>query len=306
MQTGGKTLDDCFAMGLLEELQAQKERTEFKRAVTTAVLNNDLTRAEELLRPFAPQPQQADAAAEPEAVVPAEPHWDFEDSHGWAPLHVAAAHGFVDLIALLLNAGANVASFHRHDGRTALHRAAEGGHAAVVELLLARSAWPGAATTEGCTPLHLAAANGQTECVRMLVNAAAGTLDARSLTGLTPLAMAAMGGHTHTEACAALLDSSANAALPDENGWTPLHHAAAVAAPALCGLLVSRGAAREALTIGKRSPLDVCPVNAVAEVAMAIEEAIALAAAPASAPAAEPPPASKPAGKPKSAKKGKK
>lgn len=273
-------------MGLLEELKAQAERKEFNFAVQIAVLNNDLPRVEELLRPYAAQPP-ADGAAEGGEALPARmATWDFRDAHGWAPLHLAAVHGFSELVTLLLDAGSDVNAYHQNDGRTALHRAAEGGEAGVVELLLARNASPNAATTDGDTPLHLAAAGGHTGCARALVAAGGGSVDAQSASGLTPLAMAAMGAREET--CAALLEAGADVNLSDENGWAPLHHAAALRAASLCALLVLHGAAVDALTLGKRAPGALCPAAAAEQVTAAIEAAAeARASSLAHAPAAD-------------------
>ncbi|KAG8466107.1 hypothetical protein KFE25_001863 [Diacronema lutheri] len=277
-------------MGLLEQLKLQTERQEFVDALHTAVLNGDRGAAEVLLAPHlrALTAQATAPAAEPEAlgsaanakVTSAAAAWDFVDAHACPPLHVAASHGFVELVALLLDAGSELDAYHTHDGRTALHRAADAGHGAVVQLLLERRASALAATTDGATPLHLAAAGGHVECVRALAPALGASVNAQSKMRLTPLAMAAMGAHEG--ACVALLEHAADAGLGDENGWTPLHHAAASGSPAVCALLVTAGASRHALTVGKRSPLELCPADAAAAVDAAMAAAAgALAAAPA-------------------------
>ena len=73
-----------------------------------------------------------------------------------------------------------------HDGATPLHAAAEGGHAAAVELLLERRADPRAANNYDDTPLHTAAREGHAAAVKLLV-ARGADVHARSKFGATPL-----------------------------------------------------------------------------------------------------------------------
>jgi ankyrin repeat protein len=59
---------------------------------------------------------------------------------GSTPLHFAAHRGLTEVVAALLDAGADVHVREAASGSTALHWAAEGGHVAIVESLLARGA----------------------------------------------------------------------------------------------------------------------------------------------------------------------
>jgi ankyrin repeat protein len=273
-------------MRLLDEHEAEKRRVEFIDALYAATLSNDLARAEQLLTPHIPAAQptagpdgtadsadSASGAAAPAAASDAS--WDFVDSHGWAPLHWAAARGFDELSMLLLDAGSDVRAYHRRDGRTPLHRAAEGGHAQMAQLLLKRGASAGAATTDGDTPLHLAALNGHVECMRVLLEAEPAGPSVLNRQRMTPLAVAASGARSR--ACSLLLEAGADLEAADENGWRPLHHAAAVrepiAATLVCALLVGAGADTEALTLGKRRVRDLCAADAIAA---AIDESAAL------------------------------
>ena len=59
---------------------------------------------------------------------------------GWKPLHLAASGGHAAVVEKLLAAGAAVDAKDKHGGETPLHRAASEGRAAVVEQLLAAGA----------------------------------------------------------------------------------------------------------------------------------------------------------------------
>lgn len=89
------------------------------------------------------------------------------DLNQW-PLLEAAQAGQVEVVRLLLDAGASV---HQRDGfrRTALHRASVAGHADVASLLLERGADPRAKNIEGFTALMGAAHAGRDAAVRLLL-----------------------------------------------------------------------------------------------------------------------------------------
>ena len=80
-------------------------------------------------------------------------------------------------------------------GGTALSFAAEGGHDAIVEALLAAGASPGLPDRSGYSPLHLAARHGHTACVARLLKGGAPP-DARDGQKQTPLHLAANLGQT--------------------------------------------------------------------------------------------------------------
>ena len=86
---------------------------------------------------------------------------------GDTPLHVAATRGDVEMIAALLDAGADiqVPGEYRY---TPLHEAAGQGHADAVRILLARCASTTSANDDGITPLELARMLGHGEIERLL------------------------------------------------------------------------------------------------------------------------------------------
>ena len=66
---------------------------------------------------------------------------DVEDKYGKTALHVAAEKGHAAVARLLVEKGANVGAKDK-DGRTALHQAAEWGHGTAVPLLLGEKGEP--------------------------------------------------------------------------------------------------------------------------------------------------------------------
>jgi ankyrin repeat protein len=85
------------------------------------------------------------------------------------PLAVAAAHGQLGVARLLAQRGADVTRAG-HDGKTALHWAAERGHQEMVAFLLSRGARSILKDGHGNTPLMLGSEAGHMGVVRMLVH----------------------------------------------------------------------------------------------------------------------------------------
>jgi len=102
------------------------------------------------------------------------------------PLHVAAAIGSTQCVALLLEHGADVRVQFGAARATALHLAAEDGNAECAALLLAAGADPNARNARQQTPLHLAALAQSAQTVAQLLNSGA-LPNARDHDGRTPL-----------------------------------------------------------------------------------------------------------------------
>ena len=83
-------------------------------------------------------------------------------------LHVAAEHGRLPLLGLLLRRGART-DLRDREGRTPLHRAAHRGHGEVVRALGKAGAWLYTSDARRRNPGHLAAANEDSDCARALV-----------------------------------------------------------------------------------------------------------------------------------------
>ena len=75
-----------------------------------------------------------------------------QDNNGWTPLHEVAQRNHVDLLSLLLDAGANPNVPGGDDKYTPLHDAVEAGHVEIVKLLIERGADKNARDITGIIP----------------------------------------------------------------------------------------------------------------------------------------------------------
>ena len=126
---------------------------------------------------------------------------------GMTALHWAARHGDVDLIKMLLAAGANVKATTRLANYTPLLMASEIGSAGAIDALIAAGADPKVTTASGVTPLMFASAAGQADAVKTLVARGADVNAAEPTRGTTALMFAA--ANRRTEAIRALLAAGA-------------------------------------------------------------------------------------------------
>ncbi|HSW75870.1 MAG TPA: ankyrin repeat domain-containing protein, partial [Candidatus Saccharimonadales bacterium] len=90
---------------------------------------------------------------------------------GHTPLHKAATQGHVEVVQILLAAGADKNAKTYFVGDTVLHHAAETGSVPVVQLLLAAGADKNARTEFGENALHFAARKGNIEALKILLDA---------------------------------------------------------------------------------------------------------------------------------------
>eukprot|EP00936_MAST-01D_sp_MAST-1D-sp1_P001902 g1902.t1 len=141
------------------------------------------------------------------------------------PLHYAAWKGSADIVAALLEAGADPTR-RMQDGDSALHQASWQGKIAAAKLLIERgNADVHAVKDDGSTPLHLAAQRGNDEMVALLLEHGADP-GAQNSQLLAPLNCAAAEGHSH--AARLLLRAGARAAHRIVSNENAAHQAAAM------------------------------------------------------------------------------
>jgi uncharacterized protein len=127
---------------------------------------------------------------------------------GMTALHWAARRGDVELVKMLLAAGANVRATTRLANYTPLLMASEVGSAGAIEALIAAGADPKATTASGVTPLMFASAAGQADAVKALVAHGADVNAAEPSRGTTALMFAA--ANRRTDAIRALIAARAD------------------------------------------------------------------------------------------------
>ena len=166
------------------------------------------------------------------------------------PLSWAARNGRTSFVELLLQ----TTNIDERDekGRTAVSKAAESGHEAVVRLLIEKGATFEPDDQYQNTPLHLALSNGH-ETVALLLIEKGEDINAKSAIGITPLYEASGRG---LEALARLLiKKGADVNAGDNGGWTPLHQASNKGHEALARLLIEKGADVKGRARGGLTPL---------------------------------------------------
>ncbi|XP_012271624.1 ankyrin repeat domain-containing protein 27-like isoform X2 [Orussus abietinus] len=106
---------------------------------------------------------------------------------GESALHVASANGCIEMVRLLLDAGADVGARTKLDGRVPLHLACRSGSHEVAKLLLeCGTCNPDVKDLQGDTPLHLACRTGNNRIAELLVRHGCDTR-IRNSKGLTAL-----------------------------------------------------------------------------------------------------------------------
>lgn len=179
-------------------------------------------------------------------------------------LHAAAALGHLTVVEFLLNSGMDINArtvANTNGYTTPLALAAEGGHRAMVELLIDKGANPEATNLDGNTALHLATEKGYRSVVESLA-AKGASLQAQNKAGKTPLFFA-MKNQPMMEY---LLAKGADVNAKTKAGWTPLFEAVHSGSTEAVRTLLQHGAdVNVFLTLPDLAPLD--QPNAKTEIA---------------------------------------
>lgn len=136
---------------------------------------------------------------------------------GWGPLHLAASLGSVDIVKVLIDAGADPRRMLMSG--SALHVAAASNHVEVVYTLLIGGASVDQLDDCSCTALHYAAQSGHASIADYLLRAGA-QINARQSQGATSLYIATY--FQRHGVIGTLLAHGADVTICDQAGWSPL------------------------------------------------------------------------------------
>lgn len=140
-----------------------------------------------------------------------------------SPLHEAAKNGSVDELNCLLSEPQVSIDSQNKSGKTALIFAAGRGHVEVVNMLISAGADVNIRDNKGNTALHRAVMKHHWDVAHILLMHPSIDVDQQNCRGLTPLHFAAMYRGRGHEIMQLLIDHGADVAKVDRDGQLPLH-----------------------------------------------------------------------------------
>ncbi|MDR1956254.1 MAG: ankyrin repeat domain-containing protein [Treponema sp.] len=171
--------------------------------------------------------------------------------NGKTPLHDAVRLGIVPIETILLTRKADM-EVRDAEGNTPLMEAAlAGGPSATVERLANKGADPFTRNDRGDTPCHIAVITEQEELVKLLLRLGA-SIHAKNSKGMTPFRNALLS----SPKMVSLLLTKDRIAVPDDDGFSPLHIAIRDKAPtSIMQLILDQGGRVSSVDAEGRTPL---------------------------------------------------
>lgn len=148
---------------------------------------------------------------------------DAFDKDNFSALLYAIVNNYSKAVATLVEHGASL-SVNSDRDYIPLNLACQHGNTDIVKTLLSHPPIVNVADAEGLFPIHIAARAGHSELIPLLVSHKFDVNEMDKLNQSTALTYAASEGHW--KAVQALLKENADPSILDENGYTPLYHAA--------------------------------------------------------------------------------
>lgn len=183
-----------------------------------------------------------------EAHIAAETDLDEKHTTGYAPLHYAVMKTWPEVVALLLDAGADP-DVVNNQSKTPLDLAISGSKDDIIDLLLEA----GATVEPPADGIHILAWNNDVLGVKLHIYA--GTdIDQADIDGNIPLLLAVERGHIGMAEL--LIQHEANLEVTDRDGFTPLIMSAEFNHPEVLLILLEAGADIEAEDKAERTALD--------------------------------------------------
>ncbi|XP_071957076.1 transient receptor potential cation channel subfamily A member 1-like isoform X2 [Antedon mediterranea] len=189
------------------------------------------------------------------------------DRYDNGPLHIAAKNGYLPIVKLLIESGADIDAKNEEE-QTPAHLAALNGRFRTIKELVSHD--PTVVDDEdeySNTPLHLGSQEGHFKVVQVLIGAGA-EITARNQNQWTPLDCAANNGWTKT--AEVLLEADCSVDPIDKAKTTPLHLACKNGHLEMVKLLLEWKASVSCKDIENKNCLDLAIENSRKDVAMAI------------------------------------
>lgn len=176
------------------------------------------------------------------------------NKEGDTPLHWALKNSNPEMAMELLLAGVDPTP-RNGEGFTPMHQAAAKGYFNVIAVLIQRGVAVDVPDSEGSnTALHLAAGDSDLDSVIFLVSSGA-AVNARNAKGETPLLLAMKNSHSRPELVEFLAKHGAEIDYIDNGGETALHEAARVGNAAAVEALIRHGATIDVVDGNHQTPL---------------------------------------------------
>ncbi|CAM2862814.1 ankyrin repeat domain-containing protein [Legionella worsleiensis] len=174
---------------------------------------------------------------------------------GWGALHLACLAGNYSIVQLLLNAPMHADTTFSPLGHTALHLTAEQDNLEIFKLLIQHRANPEKENDHSFNALHIAAHFGQLEIARFILEIAPQLINVVTRTHfISPLYLAAENGHL--ELVNLFLQKGAEPNWVSRTGYTPLHIAARKGFLAIVNRLIDASAnINQIIPEGQLTPL---------------------------------------------------
>lgn len=184
-----------------------------------------------------------------------DPNFKYEENNGETALHVAAQHGKLVVVHLLVQAGAELDVLN-DEHATPLMLAIKNKHYAIVRYLVAAGASIDIRGEDGMTPLHIAAKEGFVEAVHLFVSDLPHVdVNVQDDGGWTPLVWATE--HRRFDVVKLLMAKGADYNIQDEEENIALHWGAYAGDAHICQLFLDAGTDINAVNQHGDTPLHI-------------------------------------------------
>lgn len=213
--------------------------------------------------------QQGDSSALQHIIRWGEHNLDEVDEEGETAAHWAAAGNYSAMIEMLADAGADLA-MPNHFGDTPVARAVAENNPDCLRMLLDNKVSVLTTNVVGQSPLSIAMQQEDEEIAGILLGHDGSNVDQRDKDGKTALHFAV---DRQAQDLVVLLLEHGASSIPDNEGWTPLHHAASAGCSGVVGELIIVGHSAGAQTGDGRTAIDLSRDGGHAGVSALLDEA---------------------------------